>query len=164
MSRTIGRLLIQVLGTLGGLLGLMLLVLGWSLFGESGSPTDGDSEMQSFLVALFLLVDVLMVGIGVFLIHNAGLLWFRFSPRAVRRFGGLAVLVLCGSLADTLHDHLGPDGPPWAPLAGLGTVVLAFVVYDMISKRLVRWFFSAPGTPPEASPHGAGPESPAETL
>jgi len=146
----------------------MLLLMGWFLFGELGSPTTGDPEIQGPLSAFYLLADVLMVGIGVFLIHNAGLLWFRFSPRAVRRFTGLAVLVLHGSLADTLNDRLGPGGPPWAPLAGLGTFVLAFVIYEVISHRLVRWFFPAAAAPPESSPQRAssssGPERQTGTL
>ena len=130
MKPTTAKILMRVVGTLAGLLGLVMLPFGFMFY---HSITERNVWM--------ILLPVCLQALAAYFIYVAYLVWFRFSPLAVRHIcGTLALYVL--ALVTKLFDSFFDLGMPWEGFASLGCFVAAYVAYDVASVRLSRWLFS----------------------
>jgi len=131
MKLTIAKIVMRVIGTLAGLLGLgMLCVTPFMLY---HSITERNAWM--------ILLAVFPLALAAYFIYVAYLVWFRFSPLAVRHICGalgFCVLMLVTKLFDPSRD----SDTPWAAFAFLGCLVAVYFAYRVASARLSRLLFS----------------------
>ena len=130
MTPRIAKVLIRVAGTLAGLLGLGMLCVAPVMLYHSFI------EQNPWMIGLALFPFAL----AVYFVWVAYLVWFRFSPLAVRH--------ICGALGFyglTLAARLvGPPRDPempWGSFAFLGCLVVIYIAYKFASDRLSRWLF-----------------------
>ena len=130
MKLTIAKTLMRVVGTLGGLLGLGMLCIAPLMLYRS--VTERNPWM--ILLAAFPLA------LAGYFIYVAYLVWFRFSPIAVRHIcGALGFYLLM--LITKLFDPSRDSGTPWAAFAFLGCLVVVYFAYRVASDRLSRLLF-----------------------
>jgi fucose permease len=79
--------------------------------------------------AVFLLFLSVGFSVDLYLIFVAYLVWFRFSPRAVRHFSAVLTIVVLSYVLDVLRGQVG-DGPvsdhPWYGYFMIGGLFLGF--------------------------------------
>ena len=133
MSLNIAKILMRVVGTLAGLLGLgMLCITPFLIYHAVAEQMGG----MIFFV-------VLPLPVAAYFIYAAYLVWFRFSPVAVRHVCGALgfyTLTLFPKAFEQFRDA------EWMPFAFLGCLFAVYVAYRVVSRYLSRWLF------PEASP------------
>lgn len=131
----------------------MKITLKWvlkilsSLFGLSGvfglafTVWFASREETSAVFLLFLSVGF---AVDLYLIFVAYLVWFRFSPRAVRHFSAVLTIVLLSYVLDVLRGQVG-DGPvsdhPWYGYFMIGGLFLGFWAWVFLDGLLNRILF-----------------------
>jgi hypothetical protein len=126
----VAKIVVRIAGTLAGLCGFSLFSA--MLMGLYSSITEPNSGMIFF--AAFALA------FSAYLMYVAYLVWFRFSPRAVRHVcGAIGVYVL--SLVPRLLDLSRHGDQPWIEFAFLGSFVAVYIAYRVASHRLSRLLF-----------------------
>lgn len=130
MRLTIAKIVLRVVGTLAGLLGLgMLCVTPFMVY---HSITERNGWM--------ILLAVFPLAVAIYFIYVAYLAWFRFSPLAVRHIcGALGIYVLM--LVTKLFDASRNSETPWTAFAFLGCLVAVYFAYRTASNRLSRLLF-----------------------
>jgi len=130
MKPNTAKVLIRILGTVAGLLGVGLLCFAPFVFYRS--ITEQNPVMIAFAV--------LPLALAAYFLYVAYLVWFRFSPLAVRHVcGALGFYAL--TLLTKLFDPMRDSGVPWRSCAFLGCLVAVFLAYRFASGRLSRWLF-----------------------
>lgn len=131
MKLTVAKIVMRVIGTLAGLLGLGMLGLAPFIFYHAIA----EWNLWMILLAAFPLA------LAVYLVYVAYLVWFRFSPLAVRHICG--ALGFYGFTLLTPLFNPGPGGPDtaWSALAFLGCIVGVYLAYRVASNRLSRLLF-----------------------
>ena len=129
------RVLLRTVGTLAGLFGLATLLsvlppVLWNL---------GDRSFPELLASLAFCLFVLLL--GAYLVFVSYLVWFRFSPRAVRNVCGLLGLYAFSRLSDWIDL---PDDDPLMPPSFLGALLGICLAYLLVSRLLNRFLFAAP--------------------
>ena len=128
----ISKILMRVVGTLTGLLGLGMFHI--TLFLMFKSITERNLGMILFV--LFPLAA------AVYLIYVAYLVWFRFSPITVRHIcRALAFYVV--ALLMELFDPARDSKAAWPMFAFLGCLVVVYFAYAVVSDQLIRLLFPA---------------------
>lgn len=126
MKPTIAKVVVRIVGTLFGLLGLGMLGFDLRLFYRSVAERNGWSIM-------FMTIALMTI---IYLIYVAYLVWLRFSPRAVRH--------VCGALGFCVLAFLVPNRAPeapWAVFAFVGCLVVIYIGYRIASVCLCRLLF-----------------------
>jgi hypothetical protein len=128
MTLSIAKTVMRVVGTLAGLLGVaMLCFMPFMLFHSI-------TERNPWMIVL----AIFPLALALYFIYVAYLVWFRFSPLAMRHICGALgfyVLMLLTKLFDRDLDTT------WAPSAFLGCLVIVYFAYRVASNRLSRWLF-----------------------
>jgi hypothetical protein len=136
MTKTIAKILMQVVGTLAGLLGaLMLCVTPFMLYVVF---TGKSVSVAVLLLSLFPLF------VAVYFLYVAYLVWFRYSPRAVLHICGTLgffVLGLALRFLDVADIDVSHGATLWQPFAFLGFLVFVFFAYRAASRYLSRLLF-----------------------
>jgi hypothetical protein len=130
MKAIVAKIVMRIAGTLAGLMGFCLFSA--MLVGLYSSITERDLRMVPFAV--------FSLAISAYLMYAAYLVWFRFSPLAVRHVCGalgFCVLMLLMQLPDWSRI---PD-QPWMEFAFLGSFVAVYIAYRLASNRLSRLLF-----------------------
>ncbi len=120
----------RVVGTLAGLLGAGMLSIGPFILYHA--YTERSPLMMVF--AVFPLV------FGVYFVYVGYLVWFKYSPLAVRHICGTVafyVFVLVSKLFGAGREA----EPSWVTFAPLGCLFVVFFAYRLASARLSRWLF-----------------------
>jgi catechol 2,3-dioxygenase-like lactoylglutathione lyase family enzyme len=131
---TVAKIMMRVIGTLAGLLGIGSLFFTPFVLHQLMVPQSPLTILFSLYFAFFSLA------VDAYFIYAAYLVWFRFSPLAVRHMCGLlgfSALVLVAKLADPLHH----PHTPWAPLISLAGLGAVYFGYRAASNRLSRFLF-----------------------
>jgi nitrate/nitrite transporter NarK len=81
---------------------------------------------------------VFALALAVYCIYVAYLVWFRFSPLAVRHICGAVGVYILTLLWDVFKRSRDAD---WMPFAFLGSFFVIYIVYRVASHRLSRWLF-----------------------
>jgi hypothetical protein len=134
-KRLIAKITMRVVGTLAGPSGLgMLCVTPFMLY--------------HFITGRDLLMIVFAafpLALAAYFSYVAYLVWFRFSPLAVRHIcGTLGFLILV--LATNLFDPSRHSAAPCAAFAFLGSLVAAYFAYRVASNQLSQLLFPAGAT------------------
>jgi hypothetical protein len=130
MKLIVAKIAMRVAGTLAGLVGLCFLPA--MLVGLYHSITEP--------YPLMILVAAFALAISAYLMYVAYLVWFRFSPLAVRHVcGALGFYVL--TLVPRLLDLSRNPDRPWMGFALLGSFVAVYIAYRFASHRLSRLLF-----------------------
>jgi hypothetical protein len=139
MKARTAKALMRVAGALAGVSGVVMLCFGLSPLYHSVT------EQDPWMIGL----AALLLALPVYLVYVAYLVWFRFSPLAVRHICGTLAFLMLG-LVTTLFDPTRDSGTPWRSLAFLGCLLAALMGYRIASERLSRWLFpqSASRVPP----------------
>lgn len=138
LKLAVARIVMRVVGNLAGLLGVgMLCSTPFQLHLSVTERNPWMIPLAAFPLAL-----------GAYFIYVAYLVWFRFSPHAVRHSCGalgFSLLTLTTKLCDPARDS-GAACPAFVVLGGLVAVSSA---YRVASSRLSRFLFpeSKPGVP-----------------
>lgn len=130
MKTSVAKIILRILGAIAGLFGLpMVVTMACVLY---SSIRDGDLGLTLF-VAFGGALDAYLIYVGY-------LLWFRFSPLAVRHICGiLAFGLLCGTpRAFESNRDIEAWWQSFVFLAWAGSIFLA---YHFGSRRLNRWLF-----------------------
>ena len=128
MSLAVAKILLRVISALAGLLGFGILCITPFLIHHS------IAEQQGWMI--FFLVLPLLV--AVYFIYAAYLVWFRFSPVAVKHICGALgfyVVTLFPKVFERFRDA------DWMPIAFLGSLLVVYLAYRVVSHRLSRWLF-----------------------
>jgi hypothetical protein len=131
------KTLMRAIGILSGLLGLsMLCVAPFMLY---HAITERNPSMTVLMV-------VFPLAFGLYFIYVAYLVWFKFSPLAVRHICGALGFYLLAPVA-MLFDPSRDSGTPWTAFAFLGCLVVVYFTYRLASDRLNKLLFpqSVPG-------------------
>jgi hypothetical protein len=129
--RIFAKVAVRVVGTLAGLPGLGLLFIALlNLY--LGIP---DRDAKRISIGGFLLA------LAAYFLHTSYLVWFRFSPLAVRRVCGALCLYGMTFVTAKLLDVTDHSDAIWPAFAFLGCVVAVYVVYRFASDRLSRLLF-----------------------
>ncbi len=123
---------LKVVASLFGLSGVFgLAFMGWFASREETS-------------AVFLLFVSVGLVIDLYLIFVAYLVWFRFSPRAVRHSSAVLTIVLLSYVLDVLRGQVG-DGHvsdhPWYGYFMVGGLFLGFWAWVFLDGLLNRILF-----------------------
>lgn len=130
MTPNIAKVLMRVAGTLAGLLGVGMLC--FAPFMVYHSFTERNPWMIGFAI--------IPLAVAAYFVYVTYLVWFRFSPLAVRHIcGAIGFYVL--ALITKLFDPVRDSGTPLAALAFLGCLVVVSFAYRFASDRLSRWLF-----------------------
>ena len=130
MNVHVAKILLRVIGTLGGLLGLGMLCVAPIMFFHSV----GERNPWMILLAAFPLA------MSAYLIYVGYLVWFRFSPLAVRHIcGALGFYII--TLVPKISDPSRDPSSPWGPFLFLACLVAVYFGYRSISGKLSRWLF-----------------------
>jgi hypothetical protein len=130
MRLSIVKTVMRVVGTLAGLLGVGMLCI--TPFMLHHSITQRNPWM--------ILLAVFPLALAAYFIYVAYLVWFRFSPLAVRHIcGALGFYVL--TLVTKLFDPARDSDAAWPAFAFLGCLVVVYFSYRVASDRLSRWLF-----------------------
>jgi hypothetical protein len=130
MNRNIAKVVVKGIGTLAALLGVGMLCVTPFLIAHSLRE-----ETNRWWLAFLLLP----LGIAAYLIYVGYLVWFRFSPRAVRHVCGAVGFYLLGQCMELF----GRSGEIGTSFAFLGCLAVVFFGYRFVSTRLSRWLFPA---------------------
>lgn len=125
------KILVKLIGSLSGLLGFGMLCV--DLFFLVGV----------FKAATWWMVPIAMFsfGIAAYLLYVAFLVWFRFSPLAVRHVcGALGFYAL--SLATNCLNPERLASTPWISFAWLGCLIAVYFGYKAASRWLSRRIFT----------------------
>ncbi len=158
MKFNVAKILIRVVGTIAGIVGVTDLWVSLVIF-RPAITSDGPWTIRSLME---FSLQLLMLLIGPYLVWVGYLVWFRFSPLAVRHACGFLGYLFWGALIwGALLYRISEPTSPWLALAGLGSLVFVCWAYRAGSRYLIRLLFSEPPTPPGASP--ATPTTPTIT-
>ena len=127
MRLTIAKLVLRVVGTLAGMLGIGTLCIIPFLLNRA--IIDRETWM--------ILLAIIPLPFAAYFVFVAYLVWFKFSPCAVRHVCGAVGLYL---LTQSVELFGRPD-EMWKSLAFLGCPVVVYVGYRVVSARLNRWLF-----------------------
>lgn len=136
MLRVIAKILLRTIGTLFGLLGIAMLCIGLFLL-----PGLLRSSSPDWLVLSLVLIPTLFF--SVYFVCTFYLVWFRFSPTAVRHACGALGLLAFTQLSRWLH--LSVDDPRM-PLIFLGSL-LGICLACLVASRLLNRLLFAGATP-----------------
>lgn len=133
MKPNVAKAVIRAIGTLGALLGAYSLV-----FMAKFLP-DFMNEMGRVVVVFYvlsLIIDAWLLWIGY-------LVWFRFSPLAVRQAcGALGFAAFFGLITTVaIYFPIDANNAGWNLLASLGCFVFVLVAYRVLSRYLNRVIF-----------------------
>lgn len=133
MSRSMAKVVIRMIGTLTGLLGLSCLLFLVPMFCRQGLSI---AKLWMLPIHLFPLI------VAFYFLYVAYLVWFKFSPLAVRHVIGLVgfcLLMLFPSLyfsGTASYKHAS-----WHSFAFVGWFIVIYFVYRVVNYRLNRWLF-----------------------
>jgi hypothetical protein len=130
MTRSIAKIAIRVVGTLAGLTGIgMVFVL----------PMLARVSLAE-LSPWMLLLSMLPLAVIIYFIWVGYLVWFRFSPLAVRHTCGAVAFHLLGLVTNALAAIPQPL-TPWRALVFWSSLVAVYIMYRVASDRLNRRIF-----------------------
>ena len=133
MSLTFAKILMRVVGTLAGLLGLgMLCILPFLIH-------HAIAEQMGWMI----LFAVFPLPVAAYFIYAAYLVWIRFSPVAVRHVCGALGFYTLTLFPKAFERFRDAD---WMPFAFFGCLVAVYLACCVVSHYLSRRLF------PEASP------------
>ena len=129
--RIFAKVVVRVIATLVGLLGLWLLFTALLLLYHVIPERDAGR----------ISMGVFALPFAAYYLYTAYLVWFRFSPLAVRHVCGALCLygmifVTAKLLEVTAHSYA-----LWPAFAFLGCVVAVYIAYRFVSNRLSRLLF-----------------------
>ena len=134
MQPTFLKAAIRVLGSLIGLFGVSMLGFGVFLFLPSFITSGG-----AFGIA-FAVFGVLL---GVYFTRVGYLVWFRWSPLAVRHVVGTLAFLLLGQLTRLINPR--PTSPSdWSVFWPLAGFLAIYLLYQFIVARCLRLLFPVP--------------------
>jgi hypothetical protein len=130
MKRKVFTCLIRLIGTLAGMLGILVLV---------------KTPFMSFQVPFNIPVwDYIFRGFailfGVYLLGVGYLVWFKLSPSTVRQMCGVVAISLMGAISNIIGNGFLSD-QPWMPLAFLCCLAVAYYAYQAASRYLSAMLF-----------------------
>jgi hypothetical protein len=129
------KVIMLALASVAALLGLSMLVFGFTLF-LPHSTRSGEAFMIGFSVFGILL--------GLYYSYIGFLGWFRFSPRAVRHILGTLAFMLFGTLGGAAHRFESADSPELSALYSLGGGLVLYLLYRWVVSYCCRHLFPAP--------------------
>jgi uncharacterized membrane protein YfcA len=129
--RIFAKVVVRVIATLVGLLGLWLLFTALLLLYHVIPERDAGHIFLSIFILAF----------AAYFLHAAYLVWFRRSPLAVRRVCGALCIYGMTFVTAKLLDVTDHSDAIWPAFAFLGCVVAVYVVYRFASDRLSRLLF-----------------------
>jgi hypothetical protein len=128
MNCNIGKIVVRGIGSLAALLGVGMLCVTPFLIAH----TLRDQTNRWWLALLLLLL-----AIAAYLVYVGYLVWFRFSPRAVRHVCGAVGFYLLTQCVELF----GRSDELWTSFAFLGGLIVVYFGYRFTSSRLSRWLF-----------------------
>ena len=129
-ARTAIKVALRIIGTLGGILGIAILWIAALLFFGSFRELGWMSSL--------VIVPVLL---GAYFIYVTYLVWFRFSPRAVRHtcIGlGLYLFSECSRVLGLTKEQ----NHWWVSVAAIGCLITLFFLCRTISRWLSKVLFA----------------------
>jgi hypothetical protein len=140
MKRKVAIFIVRTIGTLAGVLGALMLYSASRIALDRSEP-----NLSIMFNVVFSGINLL---IGLFCLWIAYLVWFRFSPRAIRQTCGLLGFILIGVV---MARYPAPHHEPGSiALIYLGTIALALMGYRLLSWYLNGVVFGDRSTPPAA--------------
>lgn len=139
MNRKIAIILIRLVGSLLGLMGLGWIVMfSILLVGELDSinPRVKDEDASRFFLSMMLMVIIIT---GFFLLYVAYSVWFKFGPKTIQSFVSVLALFTIALSTNLVRPEDGPLG--WSLIAWLGIIVLIYFVYKIVHRKLNEWLF-----------------------
>jgi len=130
MKLIFAKILMRVVGTLFGLLGVGMLCITSLLLYYS------ITEWDDWMIPL----TIFPLAISFYFIYVAYLVWFNFSPLAVRHICGALGLYLL-TLVPKLFKPLDDAEAAWPAFAFFGCLVIVYSGLRVASSRLSRWLF-----------------------
>ena len=129
MKLTLAKIVLRVMGTLSGLLGVgMLFSTSLILKHALAEPT-----WLALLLLTILPFPLWMIFVGC-------LVWARLSPFVIRQvcgvLGFLCLMFLINHTVFKADIH-----SPWTTSAFVGLILVTWGVYRIVSKRLNHWLF-----------------------
>ena len=128
MNRNIGKIIVRGIGTLAALLGIGILCATPFLVAHILRD-----QANRWRLAFLLLP----VAIANYLVYVGYLVWFRFSPRAIRHVCGAVGFYLLGQSVEVF----GRSNEMLTSFVFLGCLVLVYFGYRFASSRLSSWLF-----------------------
>jgi len=136
MNLMIAKIVMRIVGTLVGLAGLFML---WFMRPGYKAFTD---ETFPWIGYIFILPVILVF---FYLIYAAYLVWFKFSPLAVRHICGILALYALMGITQHYKEYFDPSKDrenPWPSFAFLGCFIIACFIYKIAYTSLNRFLFS----------------------
>lgn len=140
MTPRIVKVLLRIVGTLAGLVGGGMLCVSTVVFYRSYNVLS--AEMREFWM---IGLAAFTLALAVYFLFVAYLVWFRFSPRAVRHVCGVLgfyVLMSTTKLFPSVHN----SDTSWMAFVFLGLLVGVYFAYRWASTRLSRYLFPEAGS------------------
>jgi hypothetical protein len=134
MTQSVAKILLRVIGTLAGLLGALMLVVTPFMFLRVYAG-------KSIAVVLLGLFPFVVAG---YFLFAAYLVWFRFSPRAVRHICGtfgFFLLMFATRFVTTPPAPVAPASAPLGAIAFLSFMIAVYFGYRIASRYLIRLLF-----------------------
>ena len=136
MRLTIAKIVMRIVGTLGGLLGVGMLCVTPFVLYHSIAERDG----------WMILLAIFPVALSVYFLYVSYLVWFRFSPLAVRHICGALGFCLLAVITKFFNPARDSHAA-WPAFVSLGSLIVVYLAYRVASDRLSRLLFpkSVPG-------------------
>ncbi len=134
MTPTLGKILMRVVGTLSGLFGLMLLCVGPFMLYHAITKHDG----------LMIGFTIFPLVLALYFLYVAYLVWFKFSPLAVRHVCGILAFYALMLMTNLFRPNRPSSENPWLAFVFLGGLVIVYFIYGATTRYFNRLLFPAP--------------------
>jgi len=134
-ARTAIKAALRLIGTLGGILGIAILWIAAVLF-------FGSFRELGWTIILVIFPALL----GAYFIYVTYLVWFRFSPRAIRHICiglGLYLFSVCSQVLGLTREK----NHWWVGVAAIGCIIALFFLCRTASRWLNKVVFAADADP-----------------
>ena len=125
------KVAVRVVGTLAGLAGLSGLFFALLMLYLGIHERDAERIANG----------VFLLALAAYYLYTAYLVWFRFSPLAVRHVCGALCLYGMTFVTAKLLNVTAHSDALWPAFAFLGCVVAVYIAYRFVSNRLSRLLF-----------------------
>ena len=129
MTPAAARIFMRAVATFSGLVAFPWLCVGPFMLYQAFAKAD----------RLMIGLTIFPLVLGLYFLYVAYIVWFKFSPLAVRHVCGMI-----GFYALMLLTKLPPDRTSQAPLLFLGGLIVAYFIYRATTRYFSRVIFPEP--------------------
>src|SRR3954471_6572306 len=125
MRHSVAKIVMRVLGTLGGVLGVVGLCITAFVLYHSATERNAGLVVAALIPLAF----------SAYFLYVSYLIWFKFSPLTVKHIcGGIGFCVL--ALVSKLIEPARHSHGAWPIYAYLGSLIVLYLAYRVASDRL----------------------------